>query len=122
VGSFYETAKSSHILRIQFSFLLTHWVASEILISDNVKNQATMIMRFLKVAKKCYEMCNFSSAFAIYDALQDITIRNLPAWQHVNSKCIHIMEKIAAHKVDRYLPLTHRKIVFSLTHQYLFYL
>ena len=58
-----------------------------------------MIMKFLKVAKKCYECSNFSSSFSIYDGLQDITVRNLPAWQHVSSKCVHIMEKIASFKV-----------------------
>lgn len=64
-----------------------------------LKNQATVIMKFLKVAKKCYESSNYSSAFSIYDGLQDITVRNLPAWQHVSSKCAHIMEKISSFKV-----------------------
>lgn len=93
---------------IQFNYLLTHWVAGEILMSDSVKNQANLIMKFLKIAKKCYDWTNFSSAFSIYEALQDITIRNLPAWQHVSSKSIHILEKIASFKV--YITLHYSKI------------
>jgi hypothetical protein len=110
---------------IQFNYLVTHWVASEVLMADNVKvnwfytpikvsivmlkwnvyflkNQANTIMKFLKVAKKCYEFSNFSSSFSIYDGLQDITIRNLPAWQYVSSKSIHTMEKISSFKVFKH--------------------
>jgi hypothetical protein len=43
------------------------------------KNQANLITKFLKIAKKCYEWSNFSTAFSIYDGLQEITVRNLRA-------------------------------------------
>ena len=57
-------------------------------------------MKFLKIIKKCYNWSNFSTAFSIYEGLQDITIRNLPAWQHVSNKMMYILEKIASFKVD----------------------
>ncbi|CAF0766607.1 unnamed protein product [Brachionus calyciflorus] len=84
---------------IQLNYLLTHWVAAEILMTDSVKNQALMIMKFLKIAKLCCDWTNFSSAFSIFEGLQDITIRNLPAWQHVSNKSIQTMEKIISFKI-----------------------
>lgn len=58
-----------------------------------------MIGTFLKIAKKCYEWSNFSTTFAIYEGLQEITVRNLPAWQHVPTKTMHILDKIASLKL-----------------------
>jgi hypothetical protein len=56
-------------------------------------------LKFSKIAKKCIEAFNFSSAFAICEGLQDITVRNLPAWQHVPSKAVQNLEKVASFKV-----------------------
>jgi hypothetical protein len=84
---------------IQFNFLLTHWVSAEILIIDNLKSQVNLITKFLKIAKKCYDWSNFSSAFAIYDGLQEVTVRNLRAWQQVSNKTFQILDKIASVKV-----------------------
>jgi hypothetical protein len=61
-----------------------------------------MIAKFTKIAKKCCDTFNFSSAFAINDGLQDITVRNLPAWQNVPAKAIHNLERVAAFKVNFY--------------------
>ena len=58
-----------------------------------------MIVKFLKIAKKCCDCFNFSSAFAILDGLQDITVSNLPAWQQVPSKSMHQLEKVSSAKV-----------------------
>lgn len=58
-----------------------------------------LIMRFLKIAKKCCDLGNISSAFSIYEGLQDITVRNLPAWQHVSGKSMQSFEKIISFKV-----------------------
>jgi hypothetical protein len=58
-----------------------------------------LITKFVKIAKFCYKSSNFSTAFSIYDGLQDITIKNLPAWQQLSSKTIQIIDKIAAFKV-----------------------
>lgn len=104
---------------IQFNYLLAHWVSAEILLCDNLKvkikksqdeknqfskinsfqGQVEMITKFLKIAKNCYTWSNYSTSFSIYDGLQDITIRNLPAWQQVSSKMIHVLEKISSFKV-----------------------
>jgi hypothetical protein len=86
---------------IQFNYLVNHWVSAEILLCDSVKHQASIIAKFLKIAKKCCECFNFSSAFAIYDGLQDLTVRNLPAWQHLSSKSVHYLEKLASFKVKK---------------------
>jgi hypothetical protein len=107
---------------IQFNYLLAHWVSAEILLCDNLKvcsnvniylvffffiyiftlkGQVEMITKFLKIAKNCYNWSNFSTSFSIHDGLQDITIRNLPAWQQVSSKMMHILEKISSFKVRK---------------------
>ena len=83
---------------IQFNYLVTHWITAEILLMESSKSQASIIAKFLKIAKKCCDLYNFSSAFAIYDGLQDITIRNLPAWQQVPAKTVHNLEKLASLK------------------------
>ena len=64
-----------------------------------LKSQATLITKFLKIAKKCYDWSNFSSAFSIYDGLQEVTVRNLRAWQQVSNKTLQILDKIATVKV-----------------------
>jgi hypothetical protein len=60
-----------------------------------------LITKFVKIAKFCYKSSNFSTAFSIYDGLQDITIKNLPAWQQLSSKTIQILDKIAAFRVRK---------------------
>jgi len=72
------------------------------------KSQATLITKFLKIAKKCYDWSNFSSAFSIYDGLQEVTVRNLRAWQQVPNKTFQILEKIATVKV-----IIHRSRIFK---------
>lgn len=84
---------------IQFNYLVTHWATAEILLQQTTKGQTNMIVKFLKIAHQCCECFNFSSAFSIFDGLQDITVRNLPAWQHVPSKAMHHLEKIASYRV-----------------------
>ena len=102
---------------IQFDYLLAHWVSAEILMIDNVKIQAELIVKFLKIAKKCYDWCNFSTAFSIYDGLQDIAVKNLRSWQHVNNKNIHILEKIASYKVNLILicPFRNKKFLIFIS-------
>ncbi len=84
---------------IQFNYSVTHWVTAEILLTESLKSQANMITKFTKIAKKCCDTFNFSSAFAISDGLQDLTVRNLPAWQHVPTKAVHNLEKVISFKV-----------------------
>jgi hypothetical protein len=62
-----------------------------------------MITKFIKIAKACYKASNFSTAFSIYDGLQDITVKNLPAWQQLPAKTIHILDKIASFRVRRFV-------------------
>jgi hypothetical protein len=111
---------------IQFNYLLSHWVSAELLIVDNSKvktlkwnihillflnyyfyafffiskHQANLIVRFLKIAKICEELCNYSTIISIYDGLQNVTVRNLSAWQLIPSKSMAYFEKMASFKVS----------------------
>ena len=58
-----------------------------------------MISKFLAIAKLCCEWSNFSTAFSIYDGLQELMIKQLPAWKHVSNKTIHVLDRIASFKL-----------------------
>jgi hypothetical protein len=58
-----------------------------------------MITKFLSIAKLCCEWSNFSTAFSIYDGLQEVIIKQLPAWKYVSNKSIQVLDTIASFKV-----------------------
>ena len=47
----------------------------------------------------CYDWSNFSTAFSIFDGLQDISVKNLKSWQHISNKNMQILEKISSYKL-----------------------
>ena len=85
---------------IELNYLMTHWIAAEVLMAGHAKSQSTLIGDLLRIAKHCCRLANYSSALAIYDGLQDITVRNLPAWQALPGKHVRVLEKLAALKMS----------------------
>ena len=65
----------------------------------SAKSQSTFISHLLRIAKRCLRLANYASALAIYDGLQDVTVRNLPAWHHLSAKHVRTLEKLAACKM-----------------------
>jgi hypothetical protein len=97
---FIDTYLSKSIYKmIQFNYQLTHWVSAEVLGAKNLRGQVSIITKFLSIAKLCCDWSNFSTAVCIYDGLQEIVVKQLPAWKQVSSKTIHILDTIASLKL-----------------------
>ncbi|XP_035671726.1 kinase non-catalytic C-lobe domain-containing protein 1-like isoform X2 [Branchiostoma floridae] len=78
---------------------LSHWVGAEIVCCNSAKSQLAVLTKFIHVAKACYDMRNFATSIAILDALDNLIVRQLPAWRSLPSKVLQIMEDLNAVKV-----------------------
>ena len=47
------------------------------------------------------ELRNFATCMAILDGLENLIIKQLPAWKHLPSKCINIREALESARVSR---------------------
>ncbi|XP_043110717.1 kinase non-catalytic C-lobe domain-containing protein 1 [Puntigrus tetrazona] len=85
--------------------LLTHadcvsnWVSAEVVVCDSAKAQASLLARFLAVGKFCYETRNFSTAMQILSGLENVIVRQLPAWKHLSLKVCEVLEELRAVQV-----------------------
>ncbi|XP_041921935.1 kinase non-catalytic C-lobe domain-containing protein 1 [Alosa sapidissima] len=86
-----------HLLRYADS--VTNWVSAEIVICDSVKVQTALLAKFLSIAKCCYESRNFATAMQILAGLENVIIRQLPAWKHLSVKVCEIIEELRAVQV-----------------------
>ncbi|XP_062375167.1 kinase non-catalytic C-lobe domain-containing protein 1 [Sardina pilchardus] len=86
-----------HLLRYGDS--VTNWVSAEIVICDSVKAQTALLAKFLSIAKCCYESRNFATAMQILAGLENVIIRQLPAWKHLGVKVCEIIEELRAVQV-----------------------
>nr|XP_006121087.2 kinase non-catalytic C-lobe domain-containing protein 1 isoform X1 [Pelodiscus sinensis] len=78
---------------------ISTWVAAEIVTSHTSKLQANLLSKFLLVAKSCYEQRNFATAMHIFRGLENLIVRQLPAWKILPSKVSEIMEELKAVEV-----------------------
>ncbi|KAF7710291.1 kinase non-catalytic C-lobe domain-containing protein 1 isoform X2 [Silurus meridionalis] len=81
-----------HLLRYAES--ISNWVSAEIVITDSVKVQAALLGRFLSIAKHCYETRNFATAMQILGGLENVIVRQLPAWKQLPAKMSDVLEEI----------------------------
>ncbi|XP_016384169.1 protein very KIND-like [Sinocyclocheilus rhinocerous] len=85
--------------------LLTHadcvanWVSAELVVCDSVKAQAALLARFLAVGKFCYETRNFATALQILSGLENVIVRQLPAWKQLSLKVCEALEELRALQV-----------------------
>ncbi|XP_052468484.1 kinase non-catalytic C-lobe domain-containing protein 1 isoform X1 [Carassius gibelio] len=85
--------------------LLTHahcvsnWVSAELVTCDSVKAQAALLARFLSIGKFCYETRNFSTALQILSGLENVIVRQLPAWKQLSLKMCETLEELRAVQV-----------------------
>ncbi|KAL2083141.1 hypothetical protein ACEWY4_020914 [Coilia grayii] len=85
---------------LRYADSVTNWVSAEIVICDSVKAQASLLAKFLSVAKCCYESRNFATAMQILAGLEHVIIRQLPAWKHLSVKVCEIVEELRAVQVS----------------------
>ncbi|XP_043374821.1 kinase non-catalytic C-lobe domain-containing protein 1 isoform X3 [Dermochelys coriacea] len=78
---------------------ISTWVAAEIVTSHTSKLQVNLLSKFLLLAKSCYEQRNFATAMQILRGLENLIVRQLPAWKILPSKVSEIMEELKAVEV-----------------------
>ncbi|KAK6482233.1 kinase non-catalytic C-lobe domain-containing protein 1-like isoform X1 [Huso huso] len=78
---------------------VSNWVSAEIVICDTPKAQAGLLSTFLHTAKLCFELRNFATAMHILCGLENVIVRQLPAWKNLSSKVSEIMEELKAVQV-----------------------
>ncbi|XP_053477650.1 kinase non-catalytic C-lobe domain-containing protein 1 isoform X2 [Ictalurus furcatus] len=86
-----------HLLRYAES--ISNWVSAEIVITDSVKVQTALLGKFLTIAKHCYEARNFATAMQILGGLENVIVRQLPAWKQLSAKMSDVLEEIRAVQV-----------------------
>ncbi|KAM9282340.1 kinase non-catalytic C-lobe domain-containing protein 1 [Cariama cristata] len=75
------------------------WVAAEIVTCHTSKLQVSLLSKFLLIAKCCYEQRNFATAMQILAGLENLIVRQLPAWKILPAKVAEIMEELKAVEV-----------------------
>uniref|UniRef100_A0A7M4FZS9 Kinase non-catalytic C-lobe domain containing 1 n=1 Tax=Crocodylus porosus TaxID=8502 RepID=A0A7M4FZS9_CROPO len=78
---------------------ISTWVAAEIVTCHTSKLQMNLLSKFLLIAKSCYEQRNFATAMQILVGLENLMVRQLPAWKFLPSKISEIMEELKAVEV-----------------------
>uniref|UniRef100_A0A7N9AN34 Kinase non-catalytic C-lobe domain containing 1 n=1 Tax=Mastacembelus armatus TaxID=205130 RepID=A0A7N9AN34_9TELE len=78
---------------------VTNWISAEIVTCDSVKTQVVLLTKYLWIGKHCYESRNFATAMQVLGALENVIVRQLPAWKHLSSKVCEILEELRAVQV-----------------------
>ncbi|KAM4636946.1 kinase non-catalytic C-lobe domain-containing protein 1 [Discoglossus pictus] len=84
---------------LRFADSISNWVAAEIVTCPSTKLQTSVLTKFLLVAKLCYEQRDFATAVQILEGLENLIVRQLPAWKNVPSKVYDILEELKAVEV-----------------------
>ncbi|XP_026869918.2 kinase non-catalytic C-lobe domain-containing protein 1 isoform X3 [Electrophorus electricus] len=84
---------------IQYAESVTNWVSAEIVVADTVKAQASLLAKFLSIAKHCYETRNFATAMQILEGLENVIVRQLQAWKQLSTKTLEVLEELRAVQV-----------------------
>uniref|UniRef100_A0A8C9SMJ4 Kinase non-catalytic C-lobe domain containing 1 n=1 Tax=Scleropages formosus TaxID=113540 RepID=A0A8C9SMJ4_SCLFO len=99
-SSTFGPARDRHLLRLlKYDDLVSNWVSAEIVICDSIKTQAALLSKFLAMAKYCYESRNFATAMQILGGLENVIVRQLPAWKHLSAKVCEVPEELKAVQV-----------------------
>lgn len=78
---------------------VTNWVSAEIVICDSLKTQVSLLTKYLWIGKHCYESRNFATAMQLLGGLENVIVRQLPAWKHLPTKVCEILEELRAVQV-----------------------
>ncbi|XP_069836233.1 kinase non-catalytic C-lobe domain-containing protein 1 isoform X2 [Dendropsophus ebraccatus] len=92
--------QDKYLLQIlRFADNVSSWVAAEIVTCHTSKLQTSILTKFLLVAKLCYEQRDFATAVQILGALENLIVRQLPAWKNLPTKVAEILEELKAVEV-----------------------
>ncbi|PIK35550.1 Protein very KIND [Apostichopus japonicus] len=58
--------------------------------------QLALISKFINTAKSCYDMRNFATCVQVMDGLNNLIVRQVPAWKNIPSKVVSIYEELEA--------------------------
>ncbi|XP_041865494.1 kinase non-catalytic C-lobe domain-containing protein 1 isoform X2 [Melanotaenia boesemani] len=95
-----ETPSNSYLQRLlTYADSVTNWISAEIVICDSVKTQVALLTKYLWIGKLCYESRNFATAMQVLGGLENVIVRQLPAWKHLASKVCEILEELRAVQV-----------------------
>ncbi|XP_010115484.1 PREDICTED: protein very KIND, partial [Chlamydotis macqueenii] len=78
---------------------ISTWVAAEVVTCHTSKLQVSLLSKFLLIAKCCYEQRNFATAMQILAGLENLIVRQLPAWKILPAKVAEVMEELKAVEV-----------------------
>ncbi|XP_056385479.1 kinase non-catalytic C-lobe domain-containing protein 1 isoform X2 [Hyla sarda] len=84
---------------LRFADNVSMWVAAEIVTCHTSKLQTSILTKFLLVAKLCYEQRDFATAVQILGGLENLIVRQLPAWKNLPTKVAEILEELKAVEV-----------------------
>ncbi|KAJ7405805.1 hypothetical protein BTVI_67661 [Pitangus sulphuratus] len=82
-------------------YLLTEYSAQQLCWQLTLlqQRQVSLLSKFLLIAKYCYEQRNFATAMQILAGLENLIVRQLPAWKILPAKVAEIMEELKAVEV-----------------------
>ncbi|XP_073402619.1 kinase non-catalytic C-lobe domain-containing protein 1 isoform X1 [Dendrobates tinctorius] len=84
---------------LRFADNVSMWVAAEIVTCHTAKLQTSILTKFLLVSKLCYEQRDFATAVQILGGLENLIVRQLPAWKNLPTKVAEILEELKAVEV-----------------------
>ncbi|GLD56043.1 protein very KIND, partial [Lates japonicus] len=94
------TPSDGHLQRLlTYADSVTNWISSEVVICDSAKTQVALLTKYLWIGKHCYESRNFATAMQVLGGLENVIVRQLPAWKHLSSKVCEILEELRAVQV-----------------------
>lgn len=87
---------SPHIVAVVERFnTVSYWVASSIVMCNDIKKRVTMVKRFVKLAEVCRDLRNFSTLMAVLAGLNNSAVRRLKlTWQGVNETTKQSLEAL----------------------------
>ncbi|XP_044229362.1 kinase non-catalytic C-lobe domain-containing protein 1 isoform X2 [Thunnus albacares] len=99
-SSLEETPSDSYLQQLlTYSDSVTNWISGEVVVCDSLKTQVALLTKYLTIGKHCYESRNFATAMQVLGGLENVIVRQLPAWKHLPSKVCEILEELRAVQV-----------------------
>ncbi|XP_072042555.1 uncharacterized protein [Amphiura filiformis] len=74
---------------------ISHWVSAEVVTCNSSKTQMALLSKFINTARACYDMRNFATCVQIMDGLDNLIVRQVPAWRSLPSKVVSIYENLS---------------------------
>ncbi|KAJ3020793.1 UNVERIFIED_CONTAM: hypothetical protein HDU68_009971 [Siphonaria sp. JEL0065] len=97
---------------LKFSKQVTGWVTMEVLSKQNVEERKVVVERFILVAKACKDYQNYSSLFAVIEALESASVRRLEmTWSNIDSQAKIIFNQLRTTTGTDYTCATYKNLL-----------